>query len=175
MFKVLSVNTQTAESFRCISVISSFFSVQHLDGLTETSIATILCNALNVSSQNFSRKFCVIFSHKSWKLHICVIAFYNSSLNVNFSCILNYSYCVRFSCIFYRLSYHKLKIFYELSSQKISPQPGNISQNTCTNFRLFYCFVNQVPTYSGKEFITSPDVSTATLRFLNALIFSDVN
>lgn len=108
MFKVLSVNTQTAECICCISVICSFFSVQHLDGLNKTSISTILSNVLNVFCQNFSREFCALFSHKYWNFHICVNIFYifscilNSSLCVNSSCILNYSYCVRFSCIFYQ-------------------------------------------------------------------------
>ena len=108
MFKVLSVNTQTAECVCCISVICSFFSVQHLDGLNKTSISTILSNVLNVFSQNFSREFCALFSHKYWNFHICVNIFYifscilNSSLCVNSSCILNYSYCVRFCCIFYQ-------------------------------------------------------------------------
>jgi hypothetical protein len=76
MFKVLSVNTQTAECICCISVICSFFSVQHLDGLNKTSISTILCNVLNVFSQNFSREFCALFSHKYWNFHICVNIFY---------------------------------------------------------------------------------------------------
>jgi len=59
--------------------------------------------------------------------------------------------------------------------QKISHQLGNISQNTCTNFRLFHCIANQVPTNSWNTFITSPDVNATTLPFLNALIFSNVN
>jgi hypothetical protein len=66
-------------------------------------------------------------------------------------------------------------ILWNIFPPKLYPQLGNISQNTRTNFRLFHCIANQVYTNSGNEFITSADVNAATLRFLSALLFSDVN
>jgi hypothetical protein len=60
--KVLSLNTQTAASICCISVTCSSVSVQHLNGFSKTSFSAMLCNVLNVFSQNFSRKVCVIFA-----------------------------------------------------------------------------------------------------------------
>ena len=119
MFKLLSGNTQTVASVCCISVVCSSIGVRHLNGLNKASLATILCNVLNVPSQNFSRKFCAIIANKSWNFLISVNAFYNYfplfwipaivSLYPVFwilailsplSCILNSSHCIPFILYF---------------------------------------------------------------------------
>jgi hypothetical protein len=73
------------------------------------------------------------------------------------------------------ISCQKLKTFYEISFKKF---PLNLVTFHKTHLRISdssQCTANHVSTNSGNEFITSPDVNTTTLQFLNALLFSDVN